>query len=452
MATFIAGFCAVVLFLRSHRSRNKIGFLHPASGGGGGGERVLWVAIKALQSNDAKTGRKRSYVLYTKSYGGNTQPERADTLLNLVKSQFGIEIVEPLEFYFLAPQSVDQLNPDRYRTLTLLRQTVWSGVAMFSQVASSPSLPSVLIESVGIPFAYPLLSVFCGIEVIPYIHYPIISSDMLRRVSGNVVSYNNNQSITSSRWKTTGKVLYYHAFSYLYWLCGRFAHKSMANSSWTANHIRHMWGCEPTIVFPPCNVALLLSEAATTTARKPIIASVGQFRPEKNHLLQIESFCEALPRLPKGSQLVLAGGARGAEDENRVAVLKEKAAALGLIEGDNIKFMVSRPYSEIVSLLCSATIGLHTMTDEHFGIVVVEYLAAGALALAHNSAGPKMDIVVSEDIGRLATTKSEFADKMVELMSMTDDAKSKMRECARNHAHKFTDEGFGQAFVQQLSQ
>lgn len=33
------------------------------------------------------------------------------------------------------------------------------------------------------------------------------------------------------------------------------------------------------------------------------------------------------------------------------------------------------------------------MNSEHFGITVVEMMAAGLLTIAHNSAGPKEDII-----------------------------------------------------------
>jgi hypothetical protein len=36
------------------------------------------------------------------------------------------------------------------------------------------------------------------------------------------------------------------------------------------------------------------------------------------------------------------------------------------------------------------------MWNEHFGIGVVELMAAGVVTIAHNSGGPKMDIVVGE--------------------------------------------------------
>lgn len=36
------------------------------------------------------------------------------------------------------------------------------------------------------------------------------------------------------------------------------------------------------------------------------------------------------------------------------------------------------------------------MVDEHFGISIVEYMAAGLVPIAHNSGGPRADIVVSD--------------------------------------------------------
>jgi alpha-1,2-mannosyltransferase len=41
-----------------------------------------------------------------------------------------------------------------------------------------------------------------------------------------------------------------------------------------------------------------------------------------------------------------------------------------------------------------ATIGIHTMIDEHFGIGIVEYMSAGLIPIANASGGPLLDIVV----------------------------------------------------------
>lgn len=51
------------------------------------------------------------------------------------------------------------------------------------------------------------------------------------------------------------------------------------------------------------------------------------------------------------------------------------------------------------------------MKYEHFGIAVVELMSSGIITIAHNSAGPKTDIIgkSDKDIGYLADTADEYA-------------------------------------------
>lgn len=55
----------------------------------------------------------------------------------------------------------------------------------------------------------------------------------------------------------------------------------------------------------------------------------------------------------------------------------------------NVEFKLNVPYSELISEMQKATIGLHTMWNEHFGISIVECMAAGLIMVAHASGGPK---------------------------------------------------------------
>lgn len=55
----------------------------------------------------------------------------------------------------------------------------------------------------------------------------------------------------------------------------------------------------------------------------------------------------------------------------------------------NVEFKLNIPYSELVSELQKGTIGLHAMWNEHFGISIVECMAAGLIMVAHASGGPR---------------------------------------------------------------
>lgn len=75
------------------------------------------------------------------------------------------------------------------------------------------------------------------------------------------------------------------------------------------------------------------------------------------------------------AQLKLVGSCRGAEDKARLDQLQAYCSQLGL--QDCVHFCTSVPFEELSSLLAGAVGGLHTMLDEHFGISIVEYMAAG---------------------------------------------------------------------------
>ena len=68
------------------------------------------------------------------------------------------------------------------------------------------------------------------------------------------------------------------------------------------------------------------------------------------------------------------GGCRITEDYERVNKLKDLCKKLGIV--DNVIFKLNVPFSEILSMLETSSVGLHSMWNEHFGICVVEMMAA----------------------------------------------------------------------------
>lgn len=92
------------------------------------------------------------------------------------------------------------------------------------------------------------------------------------------------------------------------------------------------------------------------------IVSLSQFRPEKNHELQLEAMAKLLQLYEKNSLaipeelcLFICGGVRsGSDDQAIVDRLKTRAQQLGL--GTRVKFEVNQPFSRIKYLLGSSKV------------------------------------------------------------------------------------------------
>lgn len=170
--------------------------------------------------------------------------------------------------------------------------------------------PHFYCDTTGCAFAFPI-AYFSGCQVLTYVHYPTISSDMLQQVIEKRPSFNNNSYITHHTSISIIKQFYYRLFSYSYSYVGMFARVVMVNSSWTQGHISSLWNLPITTsitnqytntntnnrqlykVYPPCNTLKLLQipiypKSSKSLCRQKLIISIGQFRPEKDHLLQLK--------------------------------------------------------------------------------------------------------------------------------------------------------------------
>ncbi|XP_040847400.1 GDP-Man:Man(3)GlcNAc(2)-PP-Dol alpha-1,2-mannosyltransferase isoform X2 [Ochotona curzoniae] len=386
---------------KNGKNQMVIAFFHPYCNAGGGGERVLWCALRALQ-------KKKRYLV----------------------------------------------EDSRYPHFTLLGQSL--GSIFLGWEALMQCVPDVYIDSMGYAFILPLFKYLGGCRVGSYVHYPTISTDMLAVVRNQNVGFNNAAFITRNPVLSQAKLIYYHLFAFLYGLAGSCSDTVMVNSSWTLNHILSLWkvGDCTSVVYPPCDVQTFLDiplDEEEPPAER-LLVSIGQFRPEKNHPLQIRAFAKLLSKKvaesPAALKLVLIGGCRNKDDELRVNQLRKLTEELG-VQGD-VEFKVNIPFDELKKYLSKATIGLHTMWNEHFGIGIVECMAAGTVILAHNSGGPKLDIVVPHEgdiTGFLAETEEGYADTMAHILSLSAEERLRIRSNARASVSRFSDQEFETTFL-----
>lgn len=425
----------------SEKKPSTVAFFHPYCNAGGGGERVLWTAIRALQNQHSHL----KFVVYT-----GDQDVSGDDIIRRAKERFNITLPTPVKFVFLKKRQWVEASP--YPFFTLLGQSIgsiflgWEALVKFN--------PDIYIDTMGYAFTLPLFKYIAKCRVGCYVHYPTISTDMLSKVSDRRATYNNASFITRSRILSGLKLIYYKLFAYFYGLAGSCADVVMVNSSWTFGHIKSLWHKDNVvIVYPPCDTKAFLNIQRKDGSGIKSVVSIGQFRPEKDHALQIRSFALFLQGKPSSEQehykLALVGSCRNQDDADRVNSLQELTSQLHIEQ--NVEFALNVSFDQLKNHLAEATVGLHTMWNEHFGIGVVECMAAGAIALAHNSGGPKMDIVKEwKDVqtGFLADTEETYARAMDKIFSMQPDEVDTIRKNAKEHVSEhFSEAAFETGFL-----
>lgn len=514
------------------KTRNIIyGFFHPYSNAGGGGERVLWAAVKSTLEHDPRNVA----VIYT-GYDSRKSPEQAssksldvaspDSILRTVSLRFGLN-VDTKRVVFIYVPKCHLVNPLTWPRATLVGQGFGSMVLAYEAI--SRLIPDVFLDTMGYPFVYPLVSNLTNAPIAAYVHYPVISNDMLDAMlkntdnlgAGSAAPSAPGQSVISSQeigatpkrkshivYRTI-KYIYWRLFALAYTFVGSYVSVAVVNSSWTLAHMRKQWykghtpsaavleglrkvqetqeaiaaaqkdqalktegesssisvtvstgatkrvtkidanalpiaptsfgnaeaisgkipekpvqGSRITVVYPPCATQDLESFPITKPRGRDLVY-IAQFRPEKRHELVLREFATFLKKFRENQakaeaksryteleppRLVLVGTIRNDDDRNAVYSLRILARELGLKvaeesstyvetnDGSDVEFVLDAPWSVVIRRLSQATIGINAMWNEHFGMVVVEYMAAGLVPVVHNSGGPMLDIVVPLEI------------------------------------------------------
>lgn len=130
--------------------------------------------------------------------------------------------------------------------------------------------------------------------------------------------------------------------------------------------------------------------------------------------------------------LIFVGSCRNQEDLDRVKHLQDFAKHLALDE--HVEFKVNASYQELVQCYQKSLIGIHAMWNEHFGISVVELMAAGLIMIANYSGGPRMDIIETSEgsqTGYLADEAEDYARCIATILYNTEENNAKIRNAAR---------------------
>lgn len=374
------------------------GFFHPYANNGGGGEKVLWQAVKATL--DASDGNV--VVVYTVS--NDVAPK---AILQKAEEKFDIANLDSKRIVFIYLRKFNKLIDSAYwKHFTLLGQ--FFGSFLLGGEALFELTPDVWIDTIGLPGANWLPSVSLKIPIVNYVHYPVIQPEMFAKLKFS--SFKDISKIKPTHlgdWLQLGKFVYWKLMYHLYQYLGSTVHLTLTNGTWTLQHMQSIWYYNKfmashtiDMLYPPCGTENLTVESSSTPRENKLLY-IAQFRPEKRHDLIVDQYKvfldKAIAAKTKATlipSVVFAGSCRTEDDTATLDALKNKVDELNLNE--YFEFVVDAPYLEISSLLSTCSYGLNAMWNEHFGIGVVEYMAKGVIPIVHASAGPLLDIVTGE--------------------------------------------------------
>lgn len=378
-------------------------------------------------------------------------------ILAKAKNSFNIVVdAKRIEFVYLNYRK--WVEAEKYPYFTLLGQSIGSMLMGLEALIKYP--PDVFIDTMGYAFVYPFFKYFGKCKIACYTHYPTISTDMLKRVQNRVAAHNNSNYVATNPFLTWIKLVYYRIFARLYSFVGRKADAIMVNSTWTENHILNLWDVQYKThrVYPPCEVTHLKNLQPAHLSDQIVILTVGQFRPEKDHPLMLQCMYELRTLLNHDEllwskvKLLIVGSCRNAKDEERVKNMKDLTRHLSL--ENNVEFRVNVSYQELIQCYQSALIGIHTMWNEHFGISVVECMAAGLIMVAHRSGGPLLDIVETSEgsqTGYLAVDAMDYAHCLATILYNTKEDNEAIRKRARSSVDRFSEREFENQFLRIVS-
>jgi alpha-1,2-mannosyltransferase len=192
------------------------------SNAGGGGERVLWTAIASIQqenpeilsvvysgdidaSKDEIIAKVKVSVYYQRKYLLNANID--------CKARFDIELgPESLDFVFLTSRYL--VEDSTWPRFTLLGQSLgsmymaWEAISLLTPdlFIGERIVPfgnewlelNTWLDTMGYAFTFPVVQILAKIPVGAYVHYPTISTDMLKRVKSRQAGVTNSDSISSS--------------------------------------------------------------------------------------------------------------------------------------------------------------------------------------------------------------------------------------------------------------
>jgi glycosyltransferase involved in cell wall biosynthesis len=205
----------------------------------------------------------------------------------------------------------------------------------------------------------------------------------------------------------------------------------LTNSRFSASIIERFLTIEAIVLYPPVNIEKYLT-LSKHGDRENIVVTISRIEPMKN----LDIITDVAKEV-KEAKFVILGSM---QSNSYYAHLMRKIGMLNL--EDRVKILINASEELKTEILRKAKIYLHPTKYEHFGIAVVEAMAAGLIPIVHKSGGPWIDIVDRGKYGMGFRTIEELAEAIGYIINADRTELSELREKAYKGSQRFSFDKF----------
>lgn len=250
-----------------------------------------------------------------------------------------------------------------------------------------------------------------------YVHFPLLAAAKLSQIPLFV-----NESV----WRATAPL--YGCMSSA--LAKVHEGTLLTNSRFMQAIIKEFLQRESLVVYPPVNVEDIISQSSGNQKHESLVVVAASYTP-KRHLEQVPM----IAKHSENARFVIMGKAN---EYSRSTLENLKRQICALQVQDKIKILTNVPHENFMETLFKAKVYLHVMPFDHFGISVVEAMAAGCVPVVHRSGGPWLDIL-DERQGEygFSYTSPQEAAQQIDALVTKEDLSFKVVKRALNRAKAF---------------
>jgi len=288
-----------------------------------------------------------------------------------------------------------------------------------------------------------------GFRLLEYIHFPF---HVLRLEKGDVPeeyreAFERYLADAKFYHKKYGRGWWRYYFRFWLKLYGRVARGNpfesadlvMTNSRYIARLVKMLWGGDPYVLHPPVRVKDFEPHCMKGfDERDDAVVMVGRISPEK----RVEVVIDAVAHAETKPVLRVVGGLIPT-----TVPYKERLEKRAREKGVKVEFHTNVPRDELVKIVTSSKVFVHATVGEHFGIAVVEGMAAGCPAVVHESGGPYEDIIDRGYHGLSFRSVEDLAERIDKLIAGKE-AWTYYHNLSLKRAQVFSEEEFARKLLE----